>query len=73
MLLNSNKFNLDKTKQKLDFELMLTAIEENSGYMINLATIKWGKHISMHYSSTRLKHPRTDLNLLESYCRLKES
>lgn len=73
MLLNSNKFTLDKVKQKLDFELMLTAIEENSGYMINLATIKWGKYISMNYSSTRLKHPKTDLNVLESHCRLKES
>ena len=50
------------------FELMLTAIEENSGHMIILATIEWGKSLCLEYDSKKSMHSRISLNSLNTYC-----
>ena len=55
------------------FVLMLTAIEENSGHRINLATIEWGKDIYLQYDHTKPMYSRMSMNRLMSYCNLKKS
>ena len=50
-----------------EFELMLTAIEENSGYMIILATIEWGKSLCIEYNKTKPMHDRLELTHLKSH------
>ena len=68
---NGSKFKTNEIED--DFELMLTAIEENSGHMINLATIEWGKDINLQYDCEKLMHSRINMIKLHSYCRLYES
>ena len=55
------------------FELMLVAIEENSGHMIVLKTIEWGKSISLQYDCTKEMHERLKLNHLNTCCKVKHS
>lgn len=45
--IHGNKLNQIERDDK--FELMLTAIEENSGHMIVLKTIEWEKSVNLQY------------------------
>ena len=56
-----------------EFELMLTAVEENSGHMIILATVEWGKSLVLSYDRTQLMHSRMSVKDFQNYCRLKNS
>ena len=70
--LNGNK--LKKLHKDINFELRLTAIEENSGHMIVLSTIEWGKSIILQYdSSSQEMNSRLKLNHLNGYCKFKRS
>ena len=70
--LNGNK--LKKLHKDINFELRLTAIEENSGHMIVLSTIEWGKSIILQYdSSSQEMNSRLKLNHLSGYCKFKRS
>ena len=51
---------------------MLTAIEENSGHMILLATIEWGKSLCLKYDSTKPIHSRMELTHLKSYYDIRD-
>ena len=41
--------NLEKTDRDFKADLMLAAIEENTGHMIILAVIEWGKFVCLQY------------------------
>ena len=56
-----------------EFELMLTAIEETSGYMIILATIEWEKSLSFEYDKTKPVNSRLKLTRLKSHYKIKHS
>ena len=56
-----------------EFELMLTAIEENSGHMIILATIEWGKSLCLEYDKTKSINSRIELTHLKSHYHIKKS
>ena len=73
MKTNKDGKNLKKLKRDDKFELMLTAIEENSGHMIILATIEWGKEVCLQYDNTKSMHSRISLNSLNTYCEFKHS
>ena len=55
------------------FELMLTAIEENSGHMIVLGTIKWGRFFHWQYDCSKPMHSRINMKKINSYCYLSKS
>ena len=71
--INYDGSKLKRFEKEDDFELMLTAIEENSGHRINLATIEWGKDIYLQYDHTKPMYSRMNMNRLNSYCNLKKS
>ena len=56
-----------------EFELMLTAIEENSGHMIILATIEWGKSLSFEYDNSKPVNSRLKLTRLKSHYNIRQS
>ena len=49
---------LKKCHRDFKADLMLAAIEENSGHMIILAAVEWGKIIDLRYDGTRNEHDR---------------
>ena len=48
------------------FELMLTAVEENSGHMIVLATVQWSHVVDFQVDVNREVHSRLKLKGLET-------
>ena len=56
-----------------EFELMLTAIEENSGHMIILATIEWGKSLCLEYDKAKPINSRIELTHLKSHYHIIKS
>ena len=64
---------LNKIGRDDNFELRLAAIEENSGHLITMATIEWGKRIVLQYDCSKEMHSRLKLNELNSYCEFKHS
>ena len=56
-----------------EFELMLTAIEENSGHTIVLGTIRWGRFFRWQYDCTKSMHSRINMKKINSYCFLSKS
>ena len=65
--MDTDCFKFNKFERDDEFELMLTAIEENSGYMIILATIEWGKSLCIEYNKTKPMHDRLELTHLKSH------
>ena len=67
---------IEKTVEKSDrdfkADLMLAAIEENTGHMIILAVIEWGKFICLQYDHTKPVHSRIKLTACTSYCNKKK-
>ena len=64
--------NLEKTDRDFKADLMLAAIEENTGHMIILAVIEWGKFVCLKYDHTKPVHSRTKLTACTSYCNKKK-
>ena len=74
--MNLNKFDggkIEKCDRDFKAELMLTAIEENSGHMIILATVDWGKFTCLQYNRAKPIHSRIELIEYNSYCQRKIS
>ena len=72
--MNLNKFvggKIEKCDRDFKAELMLTAIEENSGHMIILATVDWGKIACLQYNRAKPIHSRIELIEYNSYCQRK--
>ena len=65
---SSKKFVRD-----LKFDLMLAAIEENSGHMIILSNIKWGIKVDFQIENSRLMHSRVRPKEFEYTCRFNQS
>ena len=59
---------LEKFHRDFKADLMLAAIEENSGHMIVLAVVEWGKTIGLRYDRTRNEHDRIRMTNHNSYC-----
>ena len=64
---------LNKIEKSRNFKLMLTAIEENSGHMIVLAEILWGKSFCINYDWEKPMHSRISMSKVSSHCVLNES
>ena len=64
--------NLEKTDRDFKADLMLVAIEENTGHMIILAVIEWGKFVCLKYDHTKPVHSRIKLTACTSYCNKKK-
>lgn len=64
---------IDKFEREDEFELMLAAIEENSGHMIILTTIEWKKLLCIKYDKTKPMHDRLELTHLESHYKINDS
>ena len=62
---------LQSVERDSKFKLMLTAIEENSGHVIILANIEWGKSLFSDYDVTKGMHARIGLSRLKTFCRIK--
>ena len=58
---------LEKFHRDFKADLMLAAIEENSGHMIVLAVVEWGKTIGLRYDRTRNEHDRIRMTNHNSY------
>ena len=69
---NTDKYKLKSFKREDEFELMLTAIEENSGHMIILARVEWGKTLRLQYDCKRSIHERLELTELKTYCKFRD-
>lgn len=59
--------NLENFHRDFKADLMLAAIEENSGHMITLAVVEWGKTVGLKYDRTRIEHDRISLTNHTSY------
>ena len=71
--MDTDCFKFNKFEREDEFELMLTAIEENSGHMIVLATIEWGKSLSFKYDHSKPVDSRLKLTHLKSRYYIKYS
>ena len=71
--MDTDCFKFNKFERDDEFELMLTAIEENSGHMIILATIEWGKSLSFEYDKTKPVNSRLKLTRLKSHYNIRQS
>ena len=60
--------NLEKYHRDFKAEMILAAIEENSGHMIILAAVDWGKTVGLKYDRTRNEHDRIRMTNHNSYC-----
>ena len=63
---------IEKSDRDFKADLMLTAIEENTGHMIILAVIEWGKFVCFQYDHTKPVHSRIKLTACTSYCNKKK-
>ena len=72
-MLRTKRSKMNKFKRDDKFELMLTAIEENSGHIINLAKIEWGKMLTLEYDIKKELHSRIELTHLKSYYIIRDS
>ena len=55
------------------FELMLVAIEENSGCMAKLASVDWNFSLKLERDSSKPMHYQTELNELKNECFFDDS
>ena len=62
---------LIRFEREENFELMLTAVEENSGHMIILATVDWKHELSFEVDVKRPVYSRLELTGLEVSCSCK--
>ena len=63
----------EKFERDFKAELMLAAIEENSGHMIILASFEWGNFTCLQYDRSKPIHSRIKLTNYSSYCQRKSS
>ena len=66
-------YTINSKQRENNFEVMLTVIEENSGHMITLATVEWGKSFRLQYDCKKAMHSRISMTEVESFCTLNES
>ena len=71
--IHTEDYKLNKIEKSRNFKLMLTAIEENSGHMIVLAEIWWGKSFCIKYDCEKPMHSRISMTKVSSHCVLNES
>ena len=62
---------LTRFEREENFEMMLTAVEENSGHMIILATVDWKHKLSFEVDVKRPVYSRLELTDLEVSCSSK--
>ena len=52
----------------ISFELMLVAIEENSGHWINLTNVEWGQEVQIQVDTNRPVNSRLQLKHYKTWC-----
>ena len=60
--------DLKEFNRKSELELMLVAIEENSGCMAKLASVHWNFKLNLQRDSSKPMHYQTELNELKNEC-----
>ena len=65
---NRNGAEITRFDREENFEMMLTAVEENSGHIIILATVDWTHKVNFQVDVKKPVHSRLKLTGLETTC-----